>query len=453
MSQDFLTLEGSNPRRRKSPSTPFGFLELGERLSDTAAFKAAAARENKAALIARQDTSMWVESDEAGRQNAMAAKLDLLTKDPNAAVTEKTPDLFSIYSMGECSTELGFFNFKRMFTPPARIRNIVKRIVPRQVTRLFNISTYKPPKPLAKALRYAGALNTLPLTLVSGKMRNKMFGLTGGEQKFFDHAAKVGRVVAAAVVAVVAAPAVGGAIGKLGASAGAKTGWLKYLGTSFGKKFAGNKLGSVIMKDLTADAVWKVAKNGVGAIVASKINKNSVSPEDYAALPNNVPVEVPYSQIPVSAGRGPMNAGAGQEVGGGAGQGYEEIAEAGSEMPAPIAGANSMSIVTQNNPEAENDPAINVTPEPTFDEQSLTEITDGVQKEAYEASVTETPIAPEPTEEEQPGADFERNFAAALDKVKAKEQGETLQRFMGIKRRRKLFAKKVAKIQARPKWL
>lgn len=228
-------------------------------------------------------------------------------------------------------------------------------------------------------------------------------------------------------------------------------GWGKYLGSTFGKKFAANKLGSVVMKDLKADAIWKVAKDGVGGIVASKINKSNVSPEDYAALPDTTPVEVPYEQVPVSQAR-PSGIGGGREVGGGAGMGFQE--NEGSEMPASVAGANSMNIATQNNPDAENDPAIDTRPEPvSFDDKSMAEITDEAQKSAEDMAQVEVPLSPEHTEEEKPGAEFERDFEEAFNKVKAKDQAETLGRNRSIAKRRKLFAKKVAAIRARPSWL
>jgi len=447
MPQDFLTLEGPSPRKR-SLCNPLSFLSLGESFTNTAAFKAAAARENKAALTSRQSTSMWVESDEAGRQNAMAKRLEELQKDPNAAVTEKTPDLFSIYSMGESSADqglsLGGWSWRRAFTPPARVRNIVRRIVPKQISRML-----KPSKTFKKGLRYYGA-TLFTMTgpgMFMGKTRNKMFGLTGGEQKTFDKAAKVAKYVAAAVVVVAtagaAAPAMSGTMAKLGASAGGKMGFLKYLGSSLGKKFLTNKAGSVLMKDIGGDAVFKMVKSGIGSIITSKIDKSSIPPEEYAALPNNVPVEIPQAQAPAgNAGRG--------EGGGGAGQGYSE--QEPQEMPASQAGANSMDPVSQENPDSDNYMAT-LPPAPTppaFDDMTMPELVDTERQKYDEAA--EAPPEEAPVEETQ-ASKFEENFNQALSGVRSRSLGAMRSGFLKRKKARKAFDKKVALIRSRPSWL
>jgi hypothetical protein len=453
MAQDFLTLEGSSPKK-KSPCA-LDFLSLGESLTKTAAFKKAAARENRAVLTARQGTSMWVESDEAERQNAMAKKLEALTKSTTEdSVSEKAPDLFSIYADGEeagMSEGLGWPNFRRMFTPPAAVRRVVRKIVPKQVTRLFNISTYKPPKAIGKALRYAGAtaftFGTFGAGMFMGKTRNKMFGLTGGEQKTFDAAAKAGRVIAAVAVTVASGAALAPAMAKIGASAAAKGGMMKYLSTTLGKKFLTSKVGSLIMKDSKGGGLLKFVK-GLGGKVAesmvlSKINKNSVPPEVYASLPENTPVEIPQAQAPAgNAGRG--------EGGGGAGQGYTE--QEPQEMPASQAGANSMDPVTQENPDSDNSMAtLPPAPEPpAFDDMTMPELTDTERQkydEAAEAPPEEAPVA------QTEAVKFEENFDQALSGVRSRSLGAVRSGFLKRKKARKAFDKKVALVLRRPTWL
>ena len=430
-------------------SDPMRITALGESLTKTAAFKRAAALENRAALTARQGTSMWVESDEAERQNAMAKRLEILTKDASADVTEKTPDLFSIYANGE-ELALGSW-FSRAFTPPRAVRNIVRRIVPRQVSRLFNIKTYKPSKAVGKALRYAGAIaftfGTGGAGLFMGKTRNKMFGLTGGEQKTFDAAAKAGRVIAAVAVTVATGAALAPAIGRLGASAAAKGGLLNYLKTGFGKKFLETKAGGLIMKDLKSDALWKFVKgtagSALGSIITSKINKNTVPPEVYASLPNNAPVEIPQAQAPAgNAGRG--------EGGGGAGQAPSE--QEPQEMPPSTAGANSMDPVTQENPDSDNSMAT-LPPAPTppaFDDMTMPELTDTERQKYDEAA--EAPPEEAPVEETQ-ASKFEKNFDQALSGVRSRSLGAVRSGFLKRKKARKAFDKKVALVRSRPAWL
>jgi len=190
----------------------------------------------------------------------------------------------------------GWGNITRMFTPPARIMQKLKIKLPAKL---------KPPAILSKAIRFAGAISTLPLTLASGKLRNQVFGLKGNEMKIFDQAAKVGRITAVAVATVVGAPAILGSMSGTAAN-GLGTGLTGPSGGFLGK-FIGSKVGSFLIKDAAKDMVWRVTKDALGKIVGEKFNKDQIPPEEYAAMPDAVPV--PSATEPDNTSQPPMVAG------------------------------------------------------------------------------------------------------------------------------------------------
>lgn len=231
-------------------------------------------------------------------------------------------------SLGADDEELawGWKNIRRAFTPPRSIRqtfsSAFKAVSKVHVTRLarpfakFAKKTFgtKFKKFAKKGLRYAGAWYTLPLTMFGGaKIRNKAFGLKGGEMRTFDAAAKVGRIAAIATLAVVGGPAIAGSMGKF-----AGGGMSKYLASAGGKSFlgqsVGGKIGSVMIKDTIKNQIMRVVKDSGGKLVGSVINKNQVPPEVYNDLPDNTPVPTLVAQEDVPqpayvAGTGGINPG------------------------------------------------------------------------------------------------------------------------------------------------
>jgi hypothetical protein len=245
---------------------------------------------------------------------------------------------------------LGGFSFKRAFTPPRAIRKMIK-----------------PPKAVSKVLRYAGAAaftfaTPFGLGLVMGRQRNKMFGLTGGEMKAFDAAAKVGRIATIAVATVAggaaiigalsapaaaaaaplltpaAVPAATGASGIMAATEAATTAPLIGAGVlpaagaapfsvaagvapssglfsgalSFLKSGMDTKVGSFIIKDVGQEMVMRVTSDLTGRLLGEKFNKDQIPPEVYNALPPNQPIPTATEQggggmAPLSAGAGSMS--------------------------------------------------------------------------------------------------------------------------------------------------
>jgi len=337
---DFLTLEG------------LGYL--------TPADTEKRINEQKAAFAAKADHDMWAQSDEAERAEWKATRNELYTPTMTEAIS-KTPDLFAIRTkeykekympsifttLGEVQKERGFLgvgelvipmmayngfkmpsmrdpqdvaalgqaaicslmgydfdtegdqqlawgwgNIRRMFTPPARVRKILKV-----------------PKALSKVIRFAGAIQTLPLTLFSGKLRNQAFGLKGNEMKMFDSAAKIGRITAVATATLVGLPAITG--GMSGTAAGNLGTGVSGPGGGFLSQLTGSKIGAFIIKDVAKDMVMRVAKDALGNIVGEKFNKDQIPPEQWAAMPDNTPVptsmDPSMSSPPMVAGGGGMD--------------------------------------------------------------------------------------------------------------------------------------------------
>lgn len=340
----FLTLEGRPERRRKArPTRALSGPPIGAPLVDRATADARIAAQRSAAA-AKQ------EAEEEGRyrdytaadSSKQGAKRAELFKYGSFDLKENAPSLFAHYGiegLGEYSAHdlgelalfglvadglvppqntgpamlrglgtlaayalsgvdfideddgtLGFWGrLKRMFTPPRSVRQIFSEAY-RSVSKvkvaqaLRPITKMKMPAVMKKVVKYAGAINTLPLTLASGKLRNQVFGLKGAEIAMFDKAAKIGRIGAVAVASVVGAPALAGAMGP-------KAGLLMgKMGTSFLGKGVGGKLASFIIKDAAKSAIWRVTKDAAGKLIGEKFNKDQIPPEEYAAIPEDMPV-------------------------------------------------------------------------------------------------------------------------------------------------------------------
>ena len=344
--------------------------------------------------------------------------------------------IFASYGIGEALAAQGLdgFSFKRAFTPPRALRRAF-----RPIARLI-----KPPSFLKKAIRYGGAIATLPYTAFAGKQRNKMFGLKGNELRNFDIAAKLHRTAQIAVVTVVSAGALSGAgagaagaakagtlgAGKLGAAGLTKAGAAKVSaslaakGMSFGAKhsvlaFLGKtaaataltKGASFLMKDSKSGAVWEMGSNAAGDLISSKFDKGSFTPSDYASMPDNQPMPVPPSD---------------PSGGGGAPSGGGEYPDRSSGVPDPgvapsVAGADA-SEYTGEEPTDESR-AQNAAPNPldddaevmkteSFDNASLTEMKD--------SSVSASDDNPEPRGTDD---DLSCDFDRALGLVRSRQAG------------------------------
>jgi len=318
--------------------------------------------------------------------------------------------IFQSYGMGEALAAQGLdgFSFKRAFTPPRAVRNVIRRVF-KPVARIF-----KPPQFLKKAIRYAGAVATLPYTAFAGRQRNKMFGLKGNELKVFDIGAKLHRTAQIAVAVVVTGGVLKGAMvgakagaigakagalgaGKVGAAGAVKAGAVKAgaagvakagtaklavggmskagaaklgasltaKGMSFGAKHSvlaflgktavgaalvqvGTKL---LVKDSKGGSLWSVGADAAGNVIASQFDKNSVSAADYASLPDNKAMLIPPSED--GGNSSPARSGGGFSANAQSG-----IPESG--MAPSTAGASAVVGYNDDEPVENNDDAITV---------------------------------------------------------------------------------------------
>lgn len=213
-------------------------------------------------------------------------------------------------------------------------------------------------KPLATVARLSTAVATLPLTAFAGKARNQLFGLSAGEQKTFDAAAKVTRIGTMAIGgAYVAAGAMGAAAGMgtagfsgagiqaLGATAmghlasiggamrgffGGKGGSAKDLvndattGASSWMSSFGSDVGQFVMKD--GPTIVQLIRGPNGEMQSRTVDASQYPPDVVANLPEGVPVPAispdlqgaapEYSagaqgaELPTSSGMQPYVAGA-----------------------------------------------------------------------------------------------------------------------------------------------
>lgn len=222
--------------------------------------------------------------------------------------------------------ELGKFSFKRAFTPPRRIRKTLGRA----------------PKNLKKGLRYYGATVATVLTggFASHKV-NKMFGLSAGEQKSFNAAAKISRVAVIATASVLGAEAIyaasvgiGAGLSAAGVAGGGLTAGGSGTAVAGGGLFAamGQKVKSFLIKDAAGSAVWKVTKDLAGQVIGEKFHKNTIDPADYAALPAGEAVPIGEAQ---AGGSGTATHGGGYAPDGN--EGVQEVSH-----PATVAGSGGM---------------------------------------------------------------------------------------------------------------
>lgn len=442
---DFLTLEGHSPRKRNSPSLS-SILNTGESLAAApawgssyaarraAAEEAAGVARTAAGKIAAED----VQTAEAIRHQGMTKRLADLMK-PTEEGQEKSKGLFSMYDLDFDDEEgLGFWKrIRRMTTPPARVRQVFRRVVTPPRTFRRYIPKVKVGSALKKIGRYGFAASTLPLTAFGGgKVRNKLFGLQGKEMKLFDLAAKVGRMATASVVSIAGGPAIMGSMSKLGAS-----GLSKYLASAAGKGFLKNKAMSLVMKDLGGNSVWKIAKDAGGKLVASKLARSTVPAEDYAQLPNNQPIAsgpIEPPMPPTVAGSGGMMPGGEDGMPARLGQvsPYDRGAIMKSEMENnPLLFPN---VMTQD-PESSHSPSETPSALP-FDELSTTELIAQAQEQSSQEAGPEVP--------EQSDLDGDP-FTEALKIVQARETSRLNSNGKRVKSRRRNFSLALARCRRR----
>jgi len=344
MPHEFLTLEGHPSRRRRARPTGLGFAPITQApLSPEAAAARIAAQ--KAQVESRREAMEEAQYRDftAAEASAHGAKRPELFTHASFSLKDNAPTIFKAYGipglesyspsdLGELAVlglasdgvqfqrvsdtflrglgnmvaaslagldfydseddgSLGFFKrIRRMFTPPRSVRQVfsdayrsVSKVKVAQALR--PVTKMKLPQTFKKIVRYAGAVNTLPLTLASGKLRNQVFGLKGSEIAVFDKAAKVGRITAAAAASIVGAPAIAGAMGpKAGAA------FLKAQGSGFLGKGIGSKLASFVVKDAATKSLWRITKDAAGKLIGEKFQADQIPAEEYAMLPDSVPV-------------------------------------------------------------------------------------------------------------------------------------------------------------------
>jgi hypothetical protein len=190
----------------------------------------------------------------------------------------------------------GFFDtLKRVVTPPRAVRAAVST-ASRAVSKGFkDFSNFA-----VKGARLYGAAQFSLLTggFAAGA-QNKIFGLSGKEQKLFNIGNKITRGVSMAVVTVASLGTAGAAMGAPGTSAGAGAfanlqGMVsskiaaivaKTAAPEFMKTMAATG-GKFVIKDAVAKQVVSLAMSKAGELVMSKFTPQQLGPEAYNALPD-----------------------------------------------------------------------------------------------------------------------------------------------------------------------
>ena len=448
MGQDFLTLEGVT--RAKKRKCCLGILSIGEdrglganpRLSP--AFKAAqvAQTAGKAYSARMRENELDTETRDAERQGNtyLKSRLDVVMKEaytpggsgggapaaPGQAAQPSTtpwnqpeePDMFQTYMSGYLAAELagyegdgldGFFSsFKRMVTPPAKVRQAFKKVVRyiphvaafNAIKRTVGSQAFK--GTIGKGLRMAGAaISVLPAFafVMPPSMRNKMFGLKGNEIKAFDAATKVVKIATIATVAVVGGGAIMGAMGPM-----AGTGLSGFLAKKGASDLLLKQGAGILVKDSAKGGIWKIIGQKAASFAGSKMGESLLKGAAQAAGSQLVGAFVPKSQIPAEAYANlpdntpfPMPAGSpGSQV----------------EMPSRVAGSSSMA------PGGESYPPEQFGEEKPYDQGALVAQAEDNRQEGFGVpfpnAMTPDPDA-SPAESETPAAgDFDAQSPAEM---------------------------------------